>query len=67
MIICRKMIFLSKNLLTRYGYLLYGTITGDFDPVIDDVVYNLKMTYDPSLIDKSEEESKDWSGSSQKD
>jgi len=44
-----------------------GTITGDFDPVIDDVVYNLKMTYDPSLIDKSEEEGKDWTGSSQKD
>jgi tetratricopeptide (TPR) repeat protein len=44
-----------------------GTITGAFDPVIDDVVYNIKMTYDPSLIDKSEEEGKDWTGSSQKD
>ncbi len=44
-----------------------GTITGAFDPVIDDVVYNIKMIYDPSLIDKSEEEGKDWTGSSQKD
>ena len=44
-----------------------GTITGDFDPVIDDAVYNIKMTYDPSLIDKSEEEGKDWTGISQKD
>ena len=44
-----------------------GTITGDYDPVIDDVVYNLKMIYDPLLIDKSVEESKGWTGGSQKD
>ncbi len=40
-----------------------GTITGSFDQVIDKVVYNLKMTYDPSLIDVSQEEGKDWMGS----
>ena len=44
-----------------------GTIVGNYDPLIDEVVYNLKMTYDPSLIDKSEEEGKDWTGGSQKD
>ena len=44
-----------------------GTITGNYDPVIDKVVYNLKMTYDPSFIDKAEEEGKNWTGSSQKD
>ena len=44
-----------------------GTIVGSYDPLIDEVVYNLKMTYDPSLIDKSEEEGKDWTGGSQKD
>ena len=38
----------------------YGHDNGRFfDPVVDDVVYNIKMTYDPSLIDKSEEEGKD--------
>ena len=44
-----------------------GTITGNYDPLIDEVVYNLKMTYDPSLIDKSEQEGKDWDRSSQRD
>ena len=44
-----------------------GTITGSYDPLIDEVVYNLKMIHDPSLIDKSEQEGKDWTGGSQKD
>jgi tetratricopeptide (TPR) repeat protein len=44
-----------------------GTITGNYDPLIDEVVYNLKMTYDPALIDKSEQEGKDWDRGSQKD
>ena len=35
--------------------------------LIADVVYNLKMTYDPSLIDKSEQEGKDWDRASQRD
>ena len=44
-----------------------GTITGSYDPLIDEVVYNLKMIHDPLLIDKSEQEGKDWTGGRQKD